>query len=262
MISEQAPLIFMSDAHLGAASPAEERLKSERLHAFWKHVRQAGADLVIVGDLFDFWFEFRHAVPSQHLDHLEALRQLASEGHRVHYVAGNHDFWAGRYLREELGVQFYPEECALLAGGARVVFRHGDGWLPREHAYRFMRRVLRHPWSIRLFQLISPDLGFPVARRVSRLGKKRRPLDERGLSANSEAARRRLRAGADILVTAHLHEPLHFAWPEGQWLVAGDWMRHFSFGVVDGSGASLYLWNDQGAHRRVEPARTHPVRAA
>jgi UDP-2,3-diacylglucosamine hydrolase len=261
MGTDHAPLFFISDAHLGADAPAEEEIKSARLHAFWEHVGQSGGDLVVVGDLFDFWFEFRHAVPSLHLDHLEALRRLVAAGHRVHYVAGNHDFWAGRHLRAALGIQFHADECALVAGGARVVFRHGDGWLPGEHAYRLMRGVLRHPVSIRLFQMLSPDLGFPLARRVSRYGKKRHPLTARALLANAQAARARLRAGADVLVTAHLHEPLHFRWPEGQWLVAGDWMRHFSFGRIGADGPELYLWHDQGRHRRVEPQVALPVAA-
>ena len=259
MGSEHAPLFFISDAHLGADSPAEEKTKSARLHAFWEYVERSGADLVIVGDLFDFWFEFRHAVPSLHFDHLAALRRLTEAGHAVHYIAGNHDFWAGRYFREELGLHFHRDEWATVAGGARVVFRHGDGWLPREYGYRLMRSVLRSPVSVRLFQMLSPDLGFPLARRVSSYGKERHPLTARALAANADAARERLRQGADVLVTAHLHEPLHFVWPEGQWLVAGDWMRHFSFGVIAGDGPGLYLWHDSGSHRPVEPQAALPV---
>lgn len=261
MNPEYAPLFFMSDAHLGADSPADEHTKTTRLHGFWEHVGESGADLVIVGDLFDFWFEFRHAVPNLGLDHLEALRRLVLAGRRVHYVAGNHDFWAGRYLRDDIGIQFHPEELAMVAGGARVVFRHGDGWLPGEHAYRFMRSVMRNPVSIRLFQMLSPDLGFPLARRVSHMGKERHTLTERALSANAEAARRRLREGADVLITAHLHTPLHFVWPEGQWLVTGDWMRHFTFGTITAAGPELYYWNDLGHHRRIESRASLPVSA-
>ena len=261
MSGNHAPLFFISDAHLGADVADLEKTKSARLHAFWDHVGSRRGRLVVVGDLFDFWFEFRHAVPSVHLDQLEALRRLVREGCEVHYVAGNHDFWAGRYLREEIGVQFHAEECTLQAGGARAVFRHGDGWLPQERAYRLMRAILRNPVSIRVFQMLSPDLGFPLARRVSSLGKERHLLTERALTDNARVARKRLSEGADILVTAHLHEPLHFVWPEGQWLVAGDWMRHFSFGEISSDGPALYLWSDHGHHRRVEPQAVQPVAA-
>lgn len=261
MSGDHAPLFFISDAHLGADSADLEKTKSARLHAFWDYVGERRGRLVIVGDLFDFWFEFRHAVPSVHLDHLEALRRLVGDGREVHYVAGNHDFWAGRYLREDIGVQFHAEECTLSAFGSRAVFRHGDGWLPREHAYRLLRAVLRNPVSIRLFQMLSPDLGFPLARRVSSLGKERHVLTERALAENAQAARKRLQEGADVLVTAHLHEPLHFVWPEGQWLVAGDWMRHFSFGEFGPEGPALHLWSDHGQHRRVEPQATPQMNA-
>jgi UDP-2,3-diacylglucosamine hydrolase len=255
MAGDQAPLFFISDAHLGADSPAQESIKSSRLHAFWEHVGRSGGDVVVVGDLFDFWFEFRHAIPNVHTDHLAALRHLVDSGHRVGYVAGNHDFWVGRFFREELGVHFHPEEWATSAFGARVVFRHGDGWLPGERGYRLMRGVLRNPLCIRMFQMLSPDLGFPLARWVSKQGKERHELTPQALAQNVAVARGRLQGGVDILITAHLHQVLHFAWPEGHWLVAGDWMRRFSFGVLDSSGPALYRWNDAGHHTRVEPER-------
>jgi UDP-2,3-diacylglucosamine hydrolase len=253
MEREHAPLFFLSDAHLGAGSRAEEQSKSKKLHAFWEQVGEAGGDLVVVGDLFDFWFEFRHAIPNLHLDHLSALRRLVDSGRRVSYVAGNHDFWVGRYFTEELGVHFYPHEYAATCGGSRVVFRHGDGWLPGEHGYRMMRSLLRNRYCVRMFQLLSPDLGFPLARWVSKLGKKRPPLSLRALADNEKVARSLLQGPADILVSAHLHEPLHFVWPEGQWLVAGDWMRHFSFGKIEAGGPALYLWSETGRHTRVVP---------
>lgn len=250
---ENARLFFISDAHLGADSAEDEKTKSARLHAFWEHVGRSDADLVVVGDLFDFWFEFRHAIPNVYFDHLSALRRLVDSGCHVHYVAGNHDFWAGRFFREELGLHFTADGWTTRVGEARVNFVHGDGWLPGEVGYRMMRGVLRNPLCIRMFQLLSPDLGFPLARWVSRQGKERHALTAEALAQNAAVASGRLKQGTDILVSAHLHEPLHFIWPEGQWLVAGDWMRHFSFGIIDSGGPGLYLWDDGGNHRRVEP---------
>lgn len=248
-----APLFFVSDAHLGAGTPDEELAKSEKLHAFWDHVLTAGGDLVIVGDLFDFWFEFRHAIPSAHFDHLAALRRLVEAGRKVTYVAGNHDFWAGRFFKEQLGIAFQPEEYSLELDGKHVVIAHGDGWLPSEHGYRFMRRVLRHPFTIRLGQMISPDLGYPFARWLSGQSRGKHRLDPQNFAAYGDVARERVGGGVDILITGHLHEVRHLRWPEGEWMVTGDWIRHFTFGVIEAGVPRLMWWDATGNHRLVEP---------
>ena len=253
MTQKHAPLFFVSDAHLGAGTPVEERHKSENLHAFWDFVRQSGGDLVIVGDLFDFWFEFRHAIPIAHFDHIAALKQLVEAGRKVHYVAGNHDFWAGPFFRSALGMAFYPDECTLRLGTTRVVFAHGDGWLPGDRGYRMMRRVLRNRAAIRLFQWVSPDIGFPLARRVSSLSRGRHSPQPEALGAYEQVARRRLNSDIDILITAHLHQAQHTRYPHGEWLVCGDWIRLFTFGVIENERPSLYSWKASGAHERITP---------
>ncbi len=251
------PLLFVSDAHLGAGSDEQERVKSQRLHAFWDYVDSEGADLVIVGDLFDFWFEYRNAVPRDHWTHLWALRRLADHGRRIWYVAGNHDFWAGRFFKEELGLSFHPDELAINQAERTVTFTHGDGWLPREHGYRLMKRVFRNPTAIAAFRLISPDIGFPLARWVAGRSRGRHTLDLQALATYTAIARQRLQSDCDVLVTGHLHEVGHYHWPEGDWLLCGDWMEHFSFGRLEGGVARLYSWRDDGVHAAVpidEPA--------
>jgi UDP-2,3-diacylglucosamine hydrolase len=253
MTAGHAPLFFVSDAHLGAGTSDEEKIKSEKLHAFWDFVLKSGGDLVVVGDLFDFWFEFRHAIPSAHFDHLAALRQLVESGRKVAYVAGNHDFWAGRFFRDQLGIDFFADEYRLTVGGKEVVFAHGDGWLPSEHGYRFLRRVLRHPITIRLGQMISPDIGYPFARWVSGWSRGKHRLDSQDFAAYGAVARTRLTANVDILITGHLHEVRHLRWPDGEWLVTGDWIRHFTFGAIEDGVPRLMWWDPTENHRVVEP---------
>jgi UDP-2,3-diacylglucosamine hydrolase len=253
MTGSHAPLFFVSDAHLGAGTSEEEKTKSEKLHAFWDYVLKSGGDLVVVGDLFDFWFEFRHAIPSAHFDHLAALRQLVESGRKVTYVAGNHDFWAGRFFQDQLGIAFHPDEYAVNLDGKQVVFAHGDGWLPSEHGYRFMRRVLRHPFTIRVGQMISPDIGYPFARWLSGRSRGKHRLDSQNFAAYGSVARIRLIQSADVLVTGHLHEVRHLRWPDGDWLITGDWIQHFTFGVIENGVPRLMRWDATGNHRLVEP---------
>ena len=253
------PLYIVSDAHLGAGSDADERLKSSRLRGFFKRVTDQGADLVILGDLFDFWFEYKNAIPRFHFDHLMALRDLVKAGRHVYYVAGNHDFWAGPFLQGELGVTYCEDELVLEHSGRRICLAHGDGWPPNERAYRFMKRVFRNRAAIALFRMISPDIGFPLARWLSHRSRGRHHLPQGTLDVYADLARRRLLAGVDLVVIGHLHECRHVRWPEGEWIIGGDWIKHFSYTVVDASGARLCLWRDEGADVRVDPVDSEPV---
>jgi len=259
MNSSQRPLYILSDAHLGAGTDAEEDLKSRRLREFWQRVAEREADLVILGDLFDFWFEYRNAIPRFHFEHLVALRDLVEAGRRVYYVAGNHDFWAGPFLQGELGVTYCKDELLLEHSGVRICFSHGDGWPPGERGYRLMKWIFRNRLAIALFRLISPDIGFPLARWLSRRSRGRHHLPKSTLDVYAELARRRLKAGCDLLFIGHLHECLHARWPEGEWIITGDWMRHFSYAVVDTEGARLCLFRDDGADVLVRPVDLEPA---
>jgi UDP-2,3-diacylglucosamine hydrolase len=253
------PLYIVSDAHLGAGSDADEELKSRRLRSFWQRVSEQGADLVILGDLFDFWFEYKNAIPRFHFEHLMALRDLVEAGRNVYYVAGNHDFWAGPFLQEELGVIYCEDELVLEHAGRRIRLAHGDGWPPAERGYRLMKRVFRNRAAIALFRLISPDIGFPLARWLAHRSRGRHHLPQSTLDVYAELARRRLQAGCDLLVIGHLHECRHLRWPEGEWIIAGDWMKHFSYAVLDVNGVRLYRWQDEGADLLVDPIDLSPA---
>lgn len=247
------PIYVISDAHLDVVNTESERVKSDRLLAFWQMVEERGGDLVILGDLFDFWFEYKNAIPRHHFEHLMSLRRLTEAGRRVWYVAGNHDFWAGPFLRDQLGIKYCADELELSYAERRLCFAHGDGWMPGERGYRLMKRVFRNRLSIALFRLISPDVGFPLARWVSGESRKRRSLPHRVIDTYSRIAHERLTRDVDALFTGHLHTPLHCRWPDGEWICTGDWIEHFTYVVIDGRESMLICWNDGGAHERLEP---------
>jgi len=159
-------------------------------------------------------------------------------------------------LRDELGVVYCPDELELDYHGRRLCFAHGDGWPPSEHGYRLMKRVFRNRTAIALFRLLSPDLGFPLARWVSGRSRGQHELPPAVLNAYAQIARRRLRAGLDLLAIGHLHTPRHVRWPEGEWLVTGDWFEHFSYAVVDDSGVQLRRWRDGASDEIVPVHRT------
>src|SRR5262249_41363007 len=139
---EPAAAYFFSDAHLGAESREREADREARLHDFLTSLRGQATELYIVGDLFDFWFEYRSAIPRRHFATLAALQRLRESGVAITYLNGNHDFWLGPFLRDELGVHTHDGALALELQGHRIWLHHGDGLGGGDLGYRLLRKVL------------------------------------------------------------------------------------------------------------------------
>ena len=242
-------VVFLSDAHLGAAPRAAEAPREQRLHEWLAALPARAGELVIVGDLFDFWFEYRSAIPRRHFPTLAALQRLVESGVRVRYLPGNHDFWLGRFFDEELGIETEPGPITLERQGRRIWVHHGDALLGGDLGYRVLRGVLRHPASIALYQLLHPDFGLPLARAVShwsRTSREERPLDEDRLWTG--IAEPRFREGFDAVVIGHFHHPLHRRRDGHELIVLGDWMRHFTWAELRGGQLTLE-YADHATHR-------------
>jgi UDP-2,3-diacylglucosamine hydrolase len=158
------PCLLMSDAHLGAAPSDRERGTA----AFLDFARANAGSVVINGDLFDFWFEWRTVMPRGHVRVLGALAALADAGVPVLMIAGNHDAWGGDVLTREIGVTRVEGAWNGELGGWRAHVAHGDGLRVREdRLYRKLQRVMRHPLAIRAFRALHPDLATRIASGMS-----------------------------------------------------------------------------------------------
>lgn len=198
----EAPTYLLSDAHLGVAPGDGERELVALLRALPGDARA----LVINGDLFDFWFEWRHVIPRTGLRVLGELARLVDTGIPVLWIAGNHDCWGGEVLRRDLGVHYHVGPWRGTLGGWDAEIEHGDGLRDREDApYRRLRRVLRHPWAIRAFRWLHPDWGTWLAMRSSHTSRNYRPRDA-GEGLRRVAALRLASASApELLVFGHSH---------------------------------------------------------
>jgi UDP-2,3-diacylglucosamine hydrolase len=224
-MSEHGCFYFVADAHLGQGSDESNRLRERDLLAFLDQVGSEGAALYVMGDLFDFWFEYGHAIPKRFVRVLTALGTLARGGTPVHYLGGNHDFWIGDYLRRELGVEFTDEPVSATLQGRRVFLAHGDGLGPGDHGYKLLKRVLRNPGARFLFRWIHPDVGIPLASATSHTSRHHAPRAKR----TEEELERLLaepvfREGFDAVLLAHLHRPIHRRANGNDFLVMGDWI--------------------------------------
>lgn len=239
------PAYFISDAHLGVNPPGAVPDREKALVRFVENMKGHASHLVIVGDLFEFWYEYNDYVNRNHMDLFFALRELVRSGCEVHLLQGNHDFAYGDFF-PKLGVQVH-KELVLEIQGKRVYCRHGDGVAKSDVGYRFFRRVLDFPLNRFLFRQIHPDWGMALARFVGsssrEAGKKRVIKVEEYL----HWAQRMLREkNCDYCVHGHHH--LSGLWTIDGGLVAsaGEWIRKLSYLRMEAGEISLNEFSING----------------
>ncbi len=239
------PVVFVSDAHLGAPAGPLERARwlVTLLEGF---VGSVGG-LLIVGDLFDFWFEYRHAIPKGHFPVLRALAEIARTGVPCLYFGGNHDFWAGSYLRDEIGLTVAQEPRSFQIQSRRIFVAHGDGLGQGDNGYRALKRLLRNRAAIALYRSVHPDIGIPFAYRVSALSRRHtEPREVLIPKLARDIAVPELRRGHDAVVIGHVHEPTHLRLPSGEFLIIGDWIENFTYAVLEEGKLALRRFRPPG----------------
>jgi UDP-2,3-diacylglucosamine hydrolase len=237
MTKETAPVIrdehprlyFVSDLHLGGSPEPQESTKRERFLALCDRVGREGAGLYILGDLFDFWFEYRTVVPRTAFGILAHLDNLARSGVGVRYLGGNHDFWLSDFLRRETAIEPIGDGTLLEAQGRRARLFHGDALGPGDHGYKVLKRVLRNPLAIWLYRWVHPDLGIPLALRSSHVSRghtgKRRADPE---DLYRYVGLPEFENGADSVLMGHHHLDVHLKREEGEFIILGDWFEKFT----------------------------------
>ena len=248
-MSDAKPVLIASDAHLGAAPPEQER-------AFVRWLERAGESasrIILNGDVFDFWFEYRWGTTRGHERVLELLRRIVAGGVPVTLVGGNHDWWGGAHLRGAVGVELQQDPQIRELGGRRTLLAHGDGLGRGDGGYRLLRGVLRGRPTRWAFGMLPPRVGDRIARGVSRTEQKWEewgPRQEARSRALAEWAEARLLADPELelVVLGHTHRPLLREVRAGQWYVnTGDWVVHRSYVVLErGRPPRLLEW-DGGA---------------
>lgn len=228
-------IYFVSDLHLGAGTSSEEEKKKEKFIRFLQLVRQNGQRLYIVGDLFDFWFEYKNAIPKTEVEILAALKNLSLMDLPVVYLVGNHDYWQRDFFPKYLGIQVEKGDVVLNHEGKKIFVTHGDGKARSDWGYRIIKALFRHPVNVWLYRQLPVDLAFPLARLVS--GSSRRWTEARGreqISEYEEFARQKFAQGFEAVILAHSHWPELKVLEGGTFLNIGDFMTNFTYGVLRG----------------------------
>lgn len=245
-IPQGKKLYFSSDNHLGAPSLAES-LPREKIFVNWLDIIKADAAVIfLLGDLFDFWFEYKKVVPKGFVRVLGKLAELSDSGIQIHFFVGNHDLWMHDYFEKELNIPVYHNPKEFVFNNKHFFIGHGDGKGPGDKGYKRMKKVFTNPFSKWLFRWLHPDIGVRLAQHLSVKNKlisgdaDRQFLGDENEWLAQYAKRKLEKKHFDYFVFGHRHLPMEVKVGENSvYYNLGDWINHFTYGVFDGETFEL-----------------------
>ncbi len=218
-------VIFISDVHLGFGDRERDRHREDRLIRLLRDIRPTCCHLFIVGDLFDYWFDYRTAVPRRFVRTLAALQELRQSGLPITYQMGNHDFGHATYFRDELGIEVERGDLDVDIAGTRFYISHGDGKATNDTGYLILRSVLRNRVAQWLYRILHPDIGIGMAAKTSHGSRDYTSDKDYGPEDGLRAfAQQQLQKGYDIVVMGHRHHATHERIAGGQYVNLGHWL--------------------------------------
>lgn len=241
-------IYFLSDVHLGASALNNNREREIKLIKWLDFIRPDCSVLFLLGDIFDFWFEYKWVVPKGYVRFLSKICEFTDAGIEVHFFTGNHDIWAFDYLNKECGMSVHTHDEIFNIRGKKFYIGHGDGLNPQDKGYLFIYRIFHNPFLQRCFRLIHPDWGIALARKWSshsRLKGGENPAANCYKGTEQEDieiyARKMLETQHfDYFVFGHRHLPLDILLTKNsRYINTGDWITWYTYAVFDGQKLEL-----------------------
>ena len=242
----QKKIFFASDFHLGAPN-YEASLEREKKVVRWlDSIKDEASEIFLVGDVFDFWFEYKRSVPKGFVRLQGKIAELTDRGIAVHWFIGNHDMWIFDYIPKELGVKMYTTEITREFGGKKFLIGHGDGLGPGDQGYKFIKKVFRNKVCQWLFARLHPNFGIGLANFFSR--KSRVATGHNDAKFYGEDKEMLIQyckkcletENFDYFIFGHRHLPIDFQLNDkSRYVNLGDWITHFTYGVFDGQNFEL-----------------------
>lgn len=239
-------IYFVSDIHLGVPDAARSLEREKKLVRWLDMVKADAAEVFIVGDLFDFWFEYKRVVPRGYVRLLGKLAELTDGGLPIHLFTGNHDMWIFDYVPSETGVQLYREPIVRTWGGKRFFIGHGDGLGPGDHGYKFIKKVFANRFCQWAFERLHPNFGVGLADFWSRKSRAKTGTSEEVYMGDEreflvQFCKTTLQTEHyDYFVFGHRHLALDMeVGPNSRYINLGDWLSGATYGVFDGARMTL-----------------------
>ena len=243
-------IYFASDFHLGVPVGKSSFEREKRIIDWLDHIRQDAFEIYLVGDIFDFWFEYKHAIPKGFVRIQGKIAELVDSGIPVYFFTGNHDMWMFDYFEKELGVKIYREPVHRTYNSKKFLIGHGDGLGPGDRGYKFIKKVFAAKWSQWMFARLHPNFGIALANYFSRKSRiATGDSDSKFLGEDNEwlvqyCKEQEAINPQDYYIFGHRHLPMTIRINEkAVYINLGEWIHYNTYAVFDGFEAKLVEWN-------------------
>ncbi len=239
-MADNKKIYFLSDFHLGAPDAVSSLVREKKIIAFLDEIKNNASRIFILGDLFDFWFEYKNVVPKGYVRILGKLAEITDSGVPIDFFVGNHDMWMKDYFQKELNIKVHFEPVSFQLHDKKFLIGHGDGLGPGDHGYKFIKKLFRNPVAQTAFGLLPPVIGIGLANYFSRTSRaKTGNSDEVFESAEKEWLVSYCKdvlknEHYDYFVFGHRHLPLDIQLNENsKYINLGDWIKYFSYAELE-----------------------------
>ncbi len=251
-ITPEKKIYFLSDFHLGAPDHASSLERERKIVQFLDEIKDQAAEIFFVGDMFDFWYEYRTVVPKGFVRLLGKIGELSDAGIPMHFFVGNHDMWMKNYFQQEFNTPVYYAPVEFERNGKKLLVGHGDGLGPGDHGYKRLKKIFRNPACQFLFGIFPPMLGMGLANYMSRRSRAQTGATEEVFLGEEKewlviyCKEVLQQKKVDFFVFGHRHLPIDFRLNENsRYINLGDWIRYFTYAVFDGQEMELRSYTGQ-----------------
>jgi UDP-2,3-diacylglucosamine hydrolase len=243
-------IYFASDFHLGIPNHSESLLREKKIVRWLDHVGKDASQIYLLGDIFDFWFEYKHVVPKGYVRLLGKLAELTDKGIEITAFKGNHDMWMFGYFEKELNIPVISEALKFESGGKSFFLHHGDGLGSRDLGYKLIKKIFRNPISIWIFGKLPPRWGIGLANYLSSKSRLANSAKDEIYDESSEWLLQYCRETVqvtpyDYMIFGHRHLPLDIKINDtARYINLGEWVHHFTYAVFNGDELALKTFDE------------------
>ena len=240
-LTQGKKIYFASDNHLGAPNLEESLVREKKFVSWLDTIKKDAEAIFLVGDIFDFWFEYSEVVPKGFTRTLGKLAEISDAGIPIHYFAGNHDMWLIDYFQKELNLTVYNKPKVFIINDKKFFVGHGDGLGPGDKSFKIMKKIFKNSFFNWCFRCVHPDLGIKIGKYLSNKNRLKSSLEDLRFNGNenewlTKYCKEKLKnKHYDYFIFGHRHIPLEIKLsPNSTYINLGDWITHFSYAVFDG----------------------------
>ena len=251
-MSKQSKIYFASDFHLGTPNHSESIERERKIVSWLSAIQKDASAIYLVGDIFDFWYEWKGAVPKGHVRILGKLAEICDSGIPVHFFTGNHDLWTFGYLEEEIGMKVYRDSIQVEIQGKKCFIAHGDGLGPGDHSYKFLKKIFTSSICQWLFSRLHPNLSFALANYFSSKSRINKSENDAVFKGDSnellvDYSKEILTLNHyDYFVFGHRHLPLDINLSDkSKYFNLGEWVKYNSYGVLENGILELKFYESK-----------------